>query len=134
MDGWLARRRGPSALGTLLDPVADKALLVSLYVSLAAARVLPDWLAILVVFRDLVIVGGVLALAFLGHTVAIRPLLVSKLNTAVQILLVMAALLQAGFASGRADISAVLPVLAWAVAATTVVSGAAYVWQGARLH
>ncbi len=127
---------GPSALGTLLDPVADKALLVSLYVALSAARVLPDWLAILVVFRDLVIVGGVMALSFLGHRITIRPLRVSKLNTLMQILLVMVALLQAGYgaALGRTDSDIVLPTLIWLVAVTTVVSGAAYVWYGARLR
>ena len=52
----------PDHVGALLDPVADKALLVTMYVTLAAIQVLPDWLAILVVFRDVVIVGGVLAL------------------------------------------------------------------------
>ncbi len=136
VDGWLARRRGPSALGTLLDPVADKALLVSLYVALAASHVLPDWLAILVVFRDLVIVGGVLALSFLGQTVTIRPLLISKLNTTLQILLVMAALLHTGYGIAYGDVErlAVLPILVWLVAASTVISGAAYVWQRARLR
>ncbi len=60
--GWLARaavRRQP--LGAVMDPVADKALLVTMYVTLAAVDVLPDWLAILVVFRDVLIVGGILA-------------------------------------------------------------------------
>ena len=59
-----------------------------MYVTLAAVHVLPDWLAILVVFRDLVIVGGVVVLSLLGQPVAIRPLYVSKLNTALQIVLV----------------------------------------------
>ena len=60
VDGWLARRNGGgNSVGALLDPVADKALLVTMYVTLAAVRALPDWLAILVVFRDVVIVGGV---------------------------------------------------------------------------
>ena len=54
----------------MLDPVADKALLVTMYVTLAAVHELPDWLAILVVFRDLVIVGGVIVLAVLGQAVA----------------------------------------------------------------
>jgi cardiolipin synthase (CMP-forming) len=89
---------------------------------------LPDWLAILVVFRDLVIVGGVLALSLLGQPVVIRPLLISKLNTVLQILLVAAALLMAGFGVE----SAWMPVLVWAVAATTLGSGAAYVWRAAR--
>src|SRR3954447_19379541 len=53
IDGWLARRRGGTTLGAILDPLADKALLVSMFVTLAIVRVLPDWLTILVVFRDL---------------------------------------------------------------------------------
>ena len=91
VDGWLARRNGGgNSVGALLDPVADKALLVTMYVTLAAVKVLPDWLAILVVFRDVVIVGGVVVLSLLGHSVLIRPLYISKLNTALQIVLVAA--------------------------------------------
>jgi len=128
VDGWLARRRGPTAVGALLDPVADKALLVSMYVTLAAVHVLPDWLAILVVFRDVVIVGGVLALSVLGMPVVIRPLMVSKVNTVLQILLVALALLHAGLGVS----TPVLPALVWLVTASTLASGAAYVVQAAR--
>jgi cardiolipin synthase len=92
VDGWLARRYGGNSIGALLDPVADKALLVTMYVTLAVVRELPDWLAILVVFRDLLIVGGVIVLGVLGHPVVIRPLYVSKLNTALQIVLIAATL------------------------------------------
>ncbi len=98
MDGWLARRNGGgNSVGALLDPVADKALLVTMYVTLAAVQVLPDWLAILVVFRDMVIVGGIVVLSLLGQSVLIRPLYVSKLNTALQIVLVAVTLLLSGF-------------------------------------
>jgi cardiolipin synthase (CMP-forming) len=128
VDGWLARRRGATQVGALLDPMADKVLLVSMYVTLAVTRVLPDWLAILVVFRDLVIVGGVLSLSVLRMPVVIRPLLVSKLNTVLQIALVAVALLQAG--SGVATV--LLPVLIGLVTASTLASGAAYVAQAAR--
>lgn len=124
VDGWLARRRGTSALGAILDPVADKALLVTMYVTLAAVNVLPDWLAILVVFRDIVIVGGVLVLAILGQPVQIRPLYVSKLNTALQILLVALALLLEGFGLTAPTL---LSILVWAVATSTLASGACYV-------
>jgi cardiolipin synthase (CMP-forming) len=125
IDGWLARvRNARSALGAILDPVADKALLVSVYVTLAAIGVLPDWLAILVVFRDLLIVGGVLVLWVLGQPPAIKPLVVSKVNTALQIGLVALALLLAGFGLAA---DGLLTLLIWAVAATTLASGAAYV-------
>ncbi len=128
IDGWLARRRGPTAVGALLDPVADKALLVSMYVTLAAIRVLPDWLAILVVFRDVVIVGGVLGLSVLGMPVVIRPLMVSKLNTVLQIVLVAVALLHHGIGVS----TPLLPALVWLVTASTLASGGAYVVQAAR--
>jgi cardiolipin synthase len=87
VDGFLARRLGlRSELGALLDPLADKALLVSIYVALAVAAVVPPALAILVVSRDVMIVGAVLISWVLGKPLEIRPLLISKLNTAAQIL------------------------------------------------
>jgi len=126
VDGWLARvMNARSALGALMDPVADKALLVSVYLALAGIGVLPDWLAILVVFRDLLIVGGVIVLGVLGQPVTIRPLYVSKLNTALQIILIAATLFLAGF---NLMAPLVLTTLIWSVAASTLISGAAYVW------
>jgi cardiolipin synthase (CMP-forming) len=130
LDGWLARRSGGgSAVGAVLDPVADKALLVSMYVTLAAVKILPVWLAILVVFRDVLIVGGVLVLTWLGHAVTIRPILLSRLNTAMQIVLVAAALFLTGFPVGAPIL---LTVLIWATGATTLGSGTVYVWQAVR--
>ena len=130
VDGWLARRNGGgNTVGALLDPVADKSLLVTMYVTLAAVNELPAWLAILVVFRDAVIVGGVIVLSLLGQSVMIRPLYISKLNTALQIVLVAVTLFLSGFALA-APIA--LVVLIWAVAATTLGSGGAYVWITVR--
>jgi cardiolipin synthase len=130
IDGWLARRNGGgNAVGAVLDPVADKALLVSMYVTLAAVNELPDWLAILVVFRDLVIVGGVIVLSVLDMPVVIRPLYISKLNTVLQITLVAITLLLAGYGL---HLDALRRVLIWCVGLTTLASGAAYVWNAAR--
>jgi cardiolipin synthase (CMP-forming) len=130
VDGWLARRNGGgNSVGALLDPVADKALLVTMYVTLAAVNVLPDWLAILVVFRDAVIVGGVVVLSVLGQAVVIRPLYISKLNTALQIVLVAVTLLLAGFGLAA---PAAMDALIWIVGVTTLSSGAAYVWITVR--
>lgn len=128
VDGWLARRRGGSALGAMLDPVADKALLVSMFVTLAAIGVLPDWLAILAVFRDLVIVGGFMVMWQLSMPVRVKPLLISKLNTALQLVLLAVVLLLEGFELQAPWLRA---VLIWTVAATTLGSGAAYVWKAA---
>ena len=129
VDGWLARRYGGNSIGALLDPVADKALLVTMYVTLAVVRELPDWLAILVVFRDLLIVGGVIVLGILGQPVLIRPLYISKLNTALQLVLIATTLFLSGFALMQ---PLLLSVLIWVVAATTLISGAAYVWTVAH--
>ena len=129
IDGWLARRRGGTALGAVLDPLADKALMIGMFVTLAATAQLPDWLAILVVFRDLVIVGGVALLWITSHPVAIRPLRISKLNTGLQIGLVALVL-------GLNALGLGLPSLRWAavllVTASTLASGAAYVVRTAR--
>lgn len=130
VDGYLARVwHARSALGAILDPLADKALLVAMYVTLAAVGVLPDWLAILVVFRDLVIVGGVCVLYVLGQRVAIRPIFVSKVNTAAQIALAALALVLAGFRLDAGPLQAVLEIV---VAVTTLASGGAYVLLAAR--
>jgi cardiolipin synthase len=129
LDGYLARRMGTSRLGAMLDPAADKALLVSMYVTLAGVHVLPDWMAILVVFRDVIIVGGLIVLWITGHDVPIKPLAVSKVNTVLQIVLVGAALLLVGYGI---DLGAGFLMLVWLVAATTLASGSAYVWQAAR--
>lgn len=129
LDGWLARRYGGNAVGAVLDPVADKALLVTMYITLASVGALPDWLAILVVFRDVLIVGGVVALAVTGHAVTIRPLYISKVNTMLQIVLVATTLLQGAFGLALPLIG---PLLVWGVALTTLASGAAYVWNTAR--
>ncbi len=128
LDGWLARRRGGTPLGAVLDPLADKALLVSMFIVLAVMGVLPDWLVILAVFRDGVIVAGLLVMWQLALPISVRPLLISKLNTALQLVLIAVALLLRGFGL-HAD--GLMTLLIWLVAATTLISGAAYVWRAA---
>ncbi len=125
VDGWIARRFDQrSELGAFLDPIADKVLLVSIYVVLAATGRLPVWLATLVVSRDVLIVGAIVLSWLMGRPVSIRPLFVSKANTTVQI--AFAALVQASLAFG------LQPGYLWVVgevlvATLTVVSGGAYV-------
>ena len=136
VDGFIAKHFDQrSRLGALLDPVADKALLVSMYVTLGLARHLPVWLVILVVFRDVLIIGGFLLVSALGHPMAWEPLLVSKLNTAAQIALVGVVLAQLGL--GLSDFRTILPfgldaLLTYLVAATTVISGAGYLVRWTR--
>ncbi len=125
VDGAIARHvpGQASELGRLLDPIADKALLVSLFIVLAVEAEVPVWLAILVVSRDMLIVGGVILSWVADRPVPIVPLMVSKANTAAQIVYVTLALSVAwlGWQLGWAvDITAIV------VAVLTVVSAAAY--------
>src|SRR5690348_926103 len=73
LDGFIAKRFNQrSELGAILDPLADKALLVSLTIALALSAALPAWLAILIVFRDIMIIAGILVAWLIGHPVAIN--------------------------------------------------------------
>jgi cardiolipin synthase len=88
VDGFLAKRFGmATAVGAYLDPLADKVLIVSIYVSLGIIEAIPRWLVILVVSRDLLIVGGIMLSWVLGDPITIKPATVSRLNTVAQILL-----------------------------------------------
>ncbi len=130
LDGFLAKRMGmETPLGKVIDPLADKALLVSVYVTLGFLAQLPAWLVIMVVFRDALIVGGYLLLHLLLTTPTIRPIGISKINTAAQISLVVVVLLHLGFGLTGAGLT---EAMVWIVAATTLASGAAYVSEWAR--
>jgi cardiolipin synthase len=130
LDGALARWfDARTAIGGYLDPIADKALLVSVYIALSALGLVPVWLTILVVFRDLLIVGGVLLSHTLGQPVTMSPLAISRLNTLAQIAL--AALVLAMAALDVAD-RRVVDIMEAVVAATTAVSGTAYAIKWVR--
>ena len=101
VDGFLAKRLGmTSDLGAHLDPLADKVLIVSIYIALGITGAIPRWIVILVVSRDILIIGGIMLAWFLGKPMRVRPVLVSKLNTVAQI--VFACLVLASLAFGVA--------------------------------
>ena len=86
VDGFLAKRFNmTSELGALLDPLADKALLVSIYIALGIWGAIPRWIVILVVSRDIMIVSAVIVSWLFDKPVQMKPLMVSKLNTAAQV-------------------------------------------------
>ena len=88
VDGFIARRFNQrSELGAYLDPIADKALLVSIYVSLGLLKFLPAWLVILVVTRDVLIVGAVVLAWVVNKPMVVAPSMASKVNTVAQIIL-----------------------------------------------
>ncbi len=124
IDGFIAKRFDmASELGAYLDPVADKALIVSIYITLALVGAVPAWLVILVVSRDIMIVTAVILSWLMERPVEIAPFVVSKLNTAAQ--LMFAALMLGSRAFGL-DIGSAIPVAQLAVALLTVGSMAAY--------
>ncbi len=98
VDGFLAKRFNmASELGALLDPLADKALLVSIYVSLGIWGAVPRWIVILVVSRDIMIVGAVIVSWLFGKPIPMKPLMVSKLNTVAQVAFAALVLAALGF-------------------------------------
>ncbi|HEY4140683.1 MAG TPA: CDP-alcohol phosphatidyltransferase family protein, partial [Pseudolabrys sp.] len=98
VDGFLAKRYNMTTeLGRYLDPLADKALIVSIYLALGINGTIPRWLVILVVSRDILIVGGIMLSWLMGDPLKIKPLWVSKLNTAAQIVFACLVLGSIGF-------------------------------------
>jgi cardiolipin synthase (CMP-forming) len=136
LDGAIARLfRAQTVLGGYLDPLADKTLIIGVYVALSYVGQIPLWLVMMVVFRDVMIVGGVILLFTLKETLAMQPLIVSKLNTVVQIALAAAVL--APPALGLPDLHLfgleVVDALVYACTATTILSGVAYAQRAALL-
>lgn len=130
VDGFIARRFNMrSELGTYLDPIADKLLLVSVFLALAYLGAIPAWLVVLVVSRDAMIVSGVMLSTVMGNPVEMRPLFVSKANTAAQIILVAVILAHLAF---KTDWDYVTWPLIVTVAILTVASAMAYLVTGLR--
>lgn len=131
VDGAVARMLDQqSEFGTALDPLADKTMLVSVFVVLAYLGEIPLWLAILVLSRDVLILAGFLLAFVLGKAVTIRPLMVSKANTFAQIVL-------AAFVLGRLALGWSMPDLQlgleFLTGLLTGLSAAAYMVQGMRI-
>ena len=130
VDGFLAKRFNmASELGALLDPLADKALLVSIYVALGIWGAVPRWIVILVVSRDIMIVSAVIVSWLFGKPIPKKPLMVSKLNTAAQVAfaaLVLASL-SFGFTPAPYDL-----ILMFLVTVFTLVSVSLYLVEWVR--
>jgi cardiolipin synthase len=130
VDGYIARRYAmKTQLGAYLDPLADKLLLVSIYIALGLLHHMPAWLVILVASRDVLIVGAVILSWIMDKPIKVQPLMISKVNTAAQI----------AFAGGQLAMLAWMSDATWypvigsaVVAFLTVVSAALYMREWAR--
>lgn len=127
VDGFIAKKfHAETRLGSFLDPIADKVMLVCIYITLGLEEQLSSWLVILVVFRDALIIGGALLSQLLDHTLRVRPLFISKVNTVAQIVLAAVVL---------AELAPIFPAIPLVgafevvVGATTAISGAVYLVQ-----
>jgi len=125
VDGLLAKRmKLESEIGAYLDPLADKALLVGVFVTLGYVGQVPIWLVILIVFRDVLIIGGAILFQTLTQSLHMQPLFISKVNTAAQIVLAAAVLARPALGVPLDSVPEILIII---VAMTTFLSGAAYV-------
>ncbi|MCX5908886.1 MAG: CDP-alcohol phosphatidyltransferase family protein [Deltaproteobacteria bacterium] len=131
MDGLLARLlHQRTVLGAYLDPAADKLLSASAYITLAILNILPSWLTVLVISRDVIISAGVLILFLSSHRLEIEPSKISKVTTAFQFCTVLMALLANTFLSVPGWL---LLFLIWGTAITTVLSGLKYIGKGIKI-
>lgn len=130
LDGFLARIfKARTTLGAYLDPIADKALLVGVFAALGQTGLVELWVVILVIFRDVLIIGGILLLFLFKSPIEMKPLMISKVNTVAQ-------LLYALFVLGQGEYFLGIPHLnlffGYFVALTTVLSGISYVKVGLK--
>lgn len=124
VDGYLAKRfDSRTELGAYLDPLADKLLIVSIYIALGVRGDIPLWLVIAVVSRDFLILAGVLLAWLMDHPMTIKPLAVSKANTAAQLVLASTVLCDNAFALELGNLRI---VLVWIAGILTLLSAAAY--------
>lgn len=130
LDGYLARRfNWTSRLGALLDPLGDKLLMVTTYLILGLQAVIPMWLVLAVILRDVIIVSGGLLYRFLVGDVVIKPIISSKINMVLQVLLMFSLLLSLSLYSLP---QMLLQILTWLVLFSTLISGSCYVYQWGR--
>ena len=130
LDGYLAKRNGwESRLGSILDPIADKLLLVSSFLVLTVLGYLPVWLLLVVFGRDIIILGGAIAYHSLIGNYDLEPTIISKINTFTQIILVITIMFSLSIYSLP---EWMLTRLIDVVFATTVMSGIDYVWTWGR--
>ncbi|HOK07383.1 MAG TPA: CDP-alcohol phosphatidyltransferase family protein [Syntrophales bacterium] len=133
LDGFLARVLDQKTLlGAYLDPIADKALLMSCFVTLSVKQIIPGWLTVIVISRDCIILVGISVLAIMSAPLEIRPSLMSKITTVLQLVTVFAVLLFKAVALPFPR-DGVVWTLFLATAVFTAASGLDYIFRGIRL-
>jgi cardiolipin synthase len=129
-DGLVARLANQKTeLGTFLDPLADKFLLVTAFIVFSINDLIPTWLTITVISRDLIVVIGWMLIYLITHTSSVKPTLTGKTAIAMQLLLLCYILLMVNFVA----LPDIRNILMWITAALTVMSGLHYIYRGLKL-
>ena len=132
LDGALARLLNKQTkLGSFLDPLADKILLSTSFISLAIFGLIPSWLAVIVISRDFIILLGIMILSMMSVTYEIKPVFVSKVTTTLQIATVFFALLLKTFTYDIISYNWII-ILSWLTALFTIISGLIYIIKGIK--
>jgi cardiolipin synthase len=130
LDGMIARLTGKKTeLGAFLDPMADKLLILSAFVTLVLLGRLPVWLVIIVVSRDAILTMGSLIIYFTTRTLRIQPSLIGKLTTVMQLIVVTLSLVLMSYGTEME----IITILQWATAGVTIASGVQYVIRGIKM-
>ncbi|MBT8340208.1 MAG: CDP-diacylglycerol--glycerol-3-phosphate 3-phosphatidyltransferase [Desulfatitalea sp.] len=130
LDGFIARYFNQRTdLGAYLDPLADKLLLVCAYTTLAVLKIIPAWIAVLVIARDVIIIMGIAVLALTEKPYRIRPTLLSKCNTSCQIIFIVLAL----FDPIHIRLAHWYTAMLWLTTAMTILSGMHYIVIGMKI-
>jgi cardiolipin synthase len=130
LDGMIARLKNQKTdLGAFLDPIADKLLIVSAFVTLVLRGILPVWLVMVVVSRDVILVLGSIVIYYTGHEFKARPSVIGKATTFLQLLVVTLSLILKIYGIK----SPLMDILSWTAAGFTIASGVQYIARGTRI-
>lgn len=133
LDGTMARLlNAQTKLGSYLDPIADKLLLATSFIFLAILGIIPSWLTVIVISRDFMILLGIAILTLMSITFEIKPALIGKVTTTMQIGTVFLVLLYKAF-THNLNYDLILNLCFWLTAAFTVISGLVYIIRGIKI-
>jgi len=130
LDGMIARLKNQKTdLGAFLDPIADKMLIVSAFVTLVLCGILPVWLVMTVVSRDIILVLGSVVIYYMGHEYKVRPSIIGKATTFLQLFVVTLSLILNIYGAK----TPLMPILYWITACFTITSGIQYIARGIKI-
>ena len=129
LDGWIARVFNQrTTIGAYLDPIADKLMLTTAFIVLAILEIIPSWLTVIVIARDVIILLGILMLFLTSHKVEIKPIFLGKASTVMQLVTIAWALVT----QFSMVMKSIFPAIIWVTAGLTVLSGLFYIYIGTK--